>query len=229
MKLASALSALFWRDLGQAWAGGGGALLPMGFFFGAVTLAPLAIGTEVERLQIAGPGLLWVALALAALLSAERLFQGELEDGSLDLLLMSGVPGYLWALTKALAHGVATGVPLVLVSPLLWLMLRLPSEGLPQALLALGLGTLSFQLIASVAAALAAGVRRGVLLIALIALPLFAPAAIFGAAACYSGSGLGDVSAAEGQTGLVLLAALSLASLALCPFAAASALKSAAE
>ena len=229
MKLGSALWALFGRDLSQAWAGGGGALLPMGFFVGAVTLAPLAIGTEIDRLLIAGPGVLWIALALATLLSAERLFQGELEDGSLDLLLLSGVPGYLWALVKALAHVVATGLPLVAVTPLLWMMLRLPFEGLPLAILALILGTISFQLIAAVAAALASGVRRGVLLIALIALPLFAPTAIFGAAACYAGVGLGGVTTGEGQTALLLLAALSLASVALCPFAAAAALKSAAE
>jgi heme exporter protein B len=220
-----ALIALLRRDLASAWAGGGGALLPLGFFLGTATLGPLAIGTEPERLAAAGPGLLWVALALASLLSAERLFQGELEEGGIDLLLLSGVPGWVWSLIKMLAHAVATGLPLVLATPLVWLMLRLPGEGLPQVLAAVALGSLCFTLIGGVAAALASGIRRGLLLMAVLALPLFAPIAIFGAGVAYATLSAGGAAA----TPLLLLAAMALASVAVCPFAVAAALASAAE
>lgn len=224
MSLVRISAALFRREFALAWAGGGGALLPVGFFAGAASLAPLASGVEPDRIAAIGPAALWVALALSALLSAERLFQGELEDGSLDLLLTSGAPGALVSAIKCLAHWLAIGGPLALVAPALWLLLKLPFEALGLGIAALLIGKLTFLLIGGIAAALAVGVRRGALLIALLCLPLYAPTAIFGAACLYEAA---DGGWADAQTPFLLLASISLGVLALSPFAMAGALRAA--
>ncbi|WP_018997207.1 heme exporter protein CcmB [Hirschia maritima] len=213
---------LFFRELKLAWSGGGGAALPVGFYAGAATLTPLALGPATDLLQAAGPGVLFISLALASLLPMERLFQADLEDGTLDVLASSGASMTGIALSKTLAHWMASGLPLALVAPLLWVMLQGPGEAV---LIVLGislLGGLAFFFIGSIGAALTAGVRRGGLLIALVALPLYAPATIFGASALYA--------AAEGRdwTGsMALCGACALVAIALGPFASGAALKTA--
>jgi heme exporter protein B len=203
---------------------GGGAVLPAGFFVGATWLVPLVVGPDADTLAGIGPGLLWLALALAGLLPMERLFQPDLEDGTLDPLLMSELPGEVLALTRILAHFVASGLPMLMMAPLLWLMLGLPLAGVPVALASFALGTLSFFALGAICAALSAGVRRGGLLIALLTFPLYAPVAIFGAAATFDAARGEPVGAA-----FVFLAALTLGALALAPLAIAGALRLAAE
>ncbi len=220
--MASATLGLFFRELKIAWAGGGGAALPIGFFAGAATLTPLALGPAPDLLQAAGPGVLFIALALASLLPMERLFQADLEDGTLDVMAASGISLAGAALAKTAAHWLTSGLPLALISPVLWLMLQGRAEATGVVIIACLLGGLAFFFIGSIGAALTAGVRRGGLLIALTALPLYAPATIFGASALYA--------AAEGRDfaqALSFCAACALASAALGPFAAGAALRAA--
>jgi heme exporter protein B len=217
-----ALFPLFMRELKLAWSGGGGAALPVGFFAGAATLTPLALGPAAELLRAAGPGVLFICLALASLLPMERLFQADLEDGSLDVFASSGANMTGVALAKTSAHWVASGLPLVCVSPILWLMLLGPGEAVGTVLLASCLGSVAFYFIGAIGAALTAGVRRSGLLIALVALPLYAPATIFGASALYS-----EVEGRDPYQALALCGACALIAIALAPFAAGAALKTA--
>jgi heme exporter protein B len=114
----------FRQALGEAWAGGAGALLPLGFFAGAAVLVPLGIGTDPATLRAVGPGILWVALALSSLVTLERIFQADTEDGALDLWLQTGAPASAIAGAKTFAHWLAAGLPLALLSPLLALMFQ---------------------------------------------------------------------------------------------------------
>lgn len=222
MKLTGA-GAAFARELRLAWSGGGGAALPLGFFAGAATLTPLALGPEPALLKAAGPGVLWISLALSSLLPMERLFQADLEDGTLDAYAGSGVALEGVAAAKTAAHWLATGVPLALISPLLWIMLQGDPAASGIVLLASLVGSAAFFFIGAIGAALAAGVRRGGLLIALVALPLYAPAMIFGAASLYATSGGGT----EWAPPLMLAGAVALFAVASAPFAAAMALRTA--
>lgn len=222
MKLTGAWAA-FARELRLAWSGGGGAALPLGFFAGAATLTPLALGPEPALLKAAGPGVLWISLALSSLLPMERLFQADLEDGTLDAYAGSGVALEGVAAAKTAAHWLATGVPLALISPLLWIMLQGDPAASGVVLLASLVGSAAFFFIGAIGAALAAGVRRGGLLIALVALPLYAPAMIFGAASLYATVGGGT----EWAPPLMLAGAVALFAVASAPFAAAMALRTA--
>ncbi|KCZ91856.1 heme exporter protein CcmB [Hyphomonas johnsonii] len=221
MSPAPILSA-FRQALGEAWAGGAGALLPLGFFAGAAVLVPLGIGTEPGMLRAVGPGILWVALALSSLVTLERIFQADVEDGALDLWLQAGAPVSAIAAAKTFAHWLTAGLPLALMSPVLALMFQADADvNLLSGALAYGLGGLAFFFWGGVGAALSATVRRGGLLIALIALPLYVPTAIFGSMA---------VSGAAGTTAApLLLAASTLFALAVAPFAMAAALRLAAD
>lgn len=210
------IRAAFRQAISEAWAGGAGALLPLGFFAGAAMLVPFTVGTNAAQLAAIGTGVLWVALALASLVSMERLFQADLEDGALELWAQADAPLFLIAAAKILAHWTVSGLPLVLLTPLIGLTLQVPAEQLLPAMLAYGLGGLAFFLWGGVAGALAASVPRGGLLIALLALPLFIPTAIFGALAAASGL--------EGPN-LLFLAAATLFALAVAPFAASAALR----
>lgn len=212
----------FRQALGEAWAGGAGALLPVGFFAGAAMLVPFGIGHEAAQLREIGPGILWVALALSSLVTMERLFQADLEDGALDLWLQTNAPLSAIAAAKTLAHWLAAGLPLALITPVLGLMLQVPPEDVLPASAAYALGGLTFFFWGGVGAALTATVRRGGLLIALIALPLYVPTAIFGALALQStASGLPPEA--------LYLAASTLFALAVAPFAMAAALRLAAD
>jgi heme exporter protein B len=219
--MSGAISA-FTRELKLAWSGGGGPALPVGFFAAAASLTPFAVGPDTETLQTAGPGVIWIALALASLLPMERLFQADLEDGTLDAYAGSGVALEGIAAAKTFAHWIATGIPLAIVAPILWIMLQGDPGATPVVALASLIGSAAFFFFGSIGAALAAGVRRGGLLIALVTLPLYVPTMIFGAAALYAAAGGEDWS-----TPLMLTGAAALFGMASSPFAAAMALRTA--
>jgi heme exporter protein B len=220
--IAAALWALFRRDLGLAWGGGGGPLLACGFYGATVALIPLAAGADPERLALVAPGVAWLVLALASLLSLERLFEPDFEDGALDLLVLGGPPLPAVAAVKAGAHWLAAGAPLALLAPIASVSLGAEPRLAGPVLLASALGGIAFSAAGSVGAALALGARRGGLLIAVLVLPLLAPPVIFGAAA---------VEAAAAGTpwlpSLALLGAYAVAVAALAPIAAAAAIRSA--
>ena len=216
----SPLYASFRQALSEAWASGAGILLPMGFFTGTAMLVPLTLGDEAETLANIGPGVLWLALALASLVTLERVFQADLQDGALDLWAQEETSISLIALTKTLAHWVISGAPLVLMSPVLGRLLGVPFEQMVPAMLAYGMGGLTFFLWGGVAAALAAGVARAGLLIALIDLPLFVSGSIFGSVRRSEGF---DCSA------ILFLGASTLFALGVTPAAMGAALRLAAE
>ncbi|HIG23849.1 heme exporter protein CcmB [Henriciella sp.] len=216
MKTPSPLRAAFRQALGEAWAGGAGVLLPIGFFAGAAMLVPFTVGSEASQLSSIGTGILWVALALASLVSMERVFQADLEDGVLELWAQEETPLFLVAAAKIIAHWLVSGLPLVLLTPPIGIALQVDPGALVPAMLAYGLGGLAFFLWGGVAGALAASVARGGLLISLLALPLFVPTAIFGALATLEG---------PGGPSLLFLAATTLFALSIAPFAASAALR----
>jgi heme exporter protein B len=213
---------VFTRELKLAWSGGGGAALPVGFFFAAASMTPFAVGNDISDLQIAGPGVMWIALALSSLLPMERLFQADLEDGTLDAYAGSGIGMEGIALAKTLAHWIATGIPLAIVAPILWIMLQGPPEASLFVVGAALVGSAAFFFFGSIGAALAAGMRRGGLLIALVTLPFYVPTMIFGGAALYAAASGGDWSSPA-----MLTLAVALFGIATSPFAAAMALRTA--
>ena len=219
---AAPILAAFRQAFAEAWAGGAGALLPLGFLGGAAVLVPLGIGSETETLRAVGPGIIWVSLALSSLVTLERIFQADVEDGTLDLWLQTGAPMAGIAAAKTLAHWLAAGLPLALASPLLALMFQ--AQASVDLLVHLGLytlGGLAFFFWGGVGAALSATVRRGGLLISLIALPLYVPTAIFGALAMAGG---------PGSSGAPLfLGASTLFACAVAPYAMSAALRLAAD
>ncbi len=216
------LLAAFRQSLGEAWAGGAGALLPLGFLGGTAVLVPLGIGTDAATLKAVGPVIIWFALALESLVTLERIFQADAEDGTLDLWLQAGAPVSALAAAKTLAHWLSAGLPLALFSPVLALMFQ--AEASPALLVNAGLyalGSLAFFFWGGVGAALSATVRRGGLLISLIALPLYVPTAVFGALAMSGG---------PGSTGApMFLAASTLFACAVAPYAMSAALRLAAD
>ena len=219
---AAPILAAFRQSLVEAWARGAGALLPLGFLGGAAVLVPLGIGSDGEMLKAVGPGIIWVALALASLVTLERIFQSDAEDGTLDLWLQTGAPVSAIAAAKTLAHWLSAGLPLALFSPLLALMFQ--AEANTALLVNAGLyaiGSLAFFFWGGVGAALSATVRRGGLLISLIALPLYVPTAIFGALAMSGGPGSAGAP--------LFLAAPTLFACAVAPYAMAAALRLAAD
>jgi heme exporter protein B len=216
----SAIAATFRRDFALMWGGGGGALAPLGFFLGATVLVPLAMGPERTLLAAAGPPLVWIAAALAVLATLERLFQADLEDGSLDHLLLSRAPLELIVLAKGAALWCAIGLPLAVAAAPAAIALQAPPARVFEIVASLALGMAAFIGVGLVGAAVSAGVKRGGVLIALIVLPFFAPPIIFGSAVA-AGE---DVAAA-----MSILAGCALGATALGPIAAAAALRLQAE
>jgi heme exporter protein B len=209
--------ATFRRDLAL---NGGGVLAPLGYFLGATLLVPLAMGPERTLLAAAGPPLAWIAAALAVLATLERLFQADLEDGSLDQMLLSPAPLELLVLAKGAALWCAVGLPIALASAPAAIALQAPLQLVPAIVASMGLGMAAFIGVGLVGAAVTASVRRGGVLIALIVLPFFAPPIIFGAAI------------AQGENipeALSILAGCALAGVALGPLGAAAALRLHAE
>jgi heme exporter protein B len=220
----AAFLGLLRRDLGLALRQSGDTGLVLGFFVLVVVLFAFGVGPAPATLRRIGAGIVWVAALLAALLSLDRLFQPDYEDGGLDLLVLSDLPLEFGVLAKTAAHWMATGLPLVAASPLLALAVDLAPSSIPLLVLSLLIGTPALSLVGSVAAALVLGARRQGVLLSLLVLPLYVPPLIFGAGAVATGTA-GTATRAD----LLLLGALSLAALALCPWASAAALRQALE
>jgi heme exporter protein B len=218
----SALRALFGRELSLAWGRGGGPLLAGAFFACVATLLPLAVGSESERLAAIATGSTWLALALSSLLSLERLFERDLEDGALDGLALGPLPLEAVAAVKCVAQWLAGGAPLAALAPIVAGALGGSPALTPLIALAALIGGLSFAFVGGVGAALSLGAKRGGLLIAVIVLPLFAPPVIFGAGALQTAA-----SGADPFPALLLLAGYGLFAVALGPFAMAAAVRSA--
>jgi|TARA_B100000315_G_scaffold219640_1_gene221691 heme exporter protein B len=212
--------ALVARDLRLAWRQGSASSLVVTFFVLTVTLFPLGVGPELNILQRMSSGVIWVAALLASMLSLDRLFQADFEDGSLDLLALSPLPLELAVVAKCAAHWLTTGLPLILAAPILAVLLHMEGEGFLTLIAAMALGTPSLSLIGAIGAALTVGMRRGGVLLSLLVLPLYIPVLIFG---------VGAVDAAIGgltqEPHLLILGAILLAALPLCPWAAAAALR----
>ncbi|MEO9167596.1 MAG: heme exporter protein CcmB [Aestuariivirga sp.] len=177
-----ATKALLWRDIMLARKQGGGLGAALGFILAVIVMVPIALGPDPALLQRLASGVMWLALLLAVLLTAERIFQSDFEDGSLDLMTMTPVPFELITLTKALAHWLTVSLPLAVIAPPLALMLNVDFSTLPMLWLSMITGSLALSLLASLGGAIAAGLRRGGLLIAILILPLYIPVLIFGVA-----------------------------------------------
>jgi heme exporter protein B len=212
------------REIRLAARHGGDTLGALLFFFVAATLFPLAIGPSPATLARIAPGIIWVCALLAALLPLDRLFGADFEDGSMDQLLLSGLPASLIALGKAASHWLITGVPLLCAAVPLAAMLRLPEAAVPALLAGLALGTAVLSLVGTACAATVLGARRGGVLLPVLVLPLAVPVVIFGAAAA-DAAGVGLPAGPQ----LLLLGAVFAACLPLCPVAAGAALRQAAE
>lgn len=219
----SSAVALFRRDVMLAWREGGTTGTALGFYLVVVAIIPLGLGPDLNLLSRIAPGVLWVALLLASLLSADRIFHNDYEDGSLDILAMGPLPLELVAALKSLAHWVTTGVPLALMAPVLGLLLNLPIEAYPLLILSMLAGTPAVSFVAAIGAALTLGLRRSGVLLALLVLPLYVPVLIFGVATVSAAS----VGPASPWPPFLILCALSLASLVLAPIASAAALRTA--
>jgi heme exporter protein B len=214
------MRALLLRDLRLAFRSGGGFGLGLAFFLILAILVPLGVGAEGGTLGRIAPGILWVGALLACLLSLDRIFALDQEDGSLDLLATSPLPLEGVVAVKALAHWLVTGLPLTLLAPCLGVLLNLAPGAYIWLVVSLLLGTPTLSVVGAFGAALTVGLRRGGLLLSLLVLPLFIPTLVFGAEVVRRG--------AEGLalgTPLALLAAISLGAAALLPFAAAAALR----
>lgn len=218
----TAVRVLMRRELSLAWGGGGGALLACGFFAALTAIVPLAAGGDPRVLQPVSGGIAWIALALASLLSLERLFERDFEDGALDLLALGPLPLEAVFAVKALAQWLATGLPLAVAAPVAAIALGADPAQAPLILASALLGGLGFAFTGALGAALALGSKRGGLLIAVVVLPLFIPPVIFGSGALE-----------QAQTGappgpaLALLAAYALFAVALSPVAGAAAVRNA--
>jgi heme exporter protein B len=209
------------RDLALAWKEGGAVGTALGFYVIVVTLLPLAIGPDLNLLSRIAPGVLWVALLLSALLSLGRMFETDLEDGSLEVLATGPLPLEAVAAAKSLAHWLTTGVTLAALTPLLGLLLNLPPEAYGTLVVTMLAGTPAVSCIGAVGAALTLRTRRGGLLLGLLMLPLFVPTLVFGIEA------VREAMLASGAflPAFLILCAISLGALVLGPVAAAAALR----
>ncbi len=212
------------RDLLIARREGGEAFHAVIFFVLGTVLFPLGVGPEASLLAAMAAGLIWVMALLATLLALDRLFQADWRDGALELMALAPESLTLIVAAKCLAHWLVTGLPLTLAAPLMALLLNLPPDGWLTLIAALALGGPALSLIGAVCASLLVGARRGGVLMTLLALPLYIPTLIFGAGAVQAAIGGFD---ASGH--LAMMAAILFASAALCPWAAAAALRQAME
>ncbi len=208
------------RDARLAFRQGSASLMTVMFFILAVTLFPLGVGPELEMLARISAGVVWVAALFAAMLSLDRLFQADFEDGSLDLLALAPAPLEVTVLAKCLAHWLTTGVPLIVAAPLLALLLNMEAEGFAALIMAMALGTPSLSLIGAVGAGLTITVRRGGVLLPLLVLPLYIPVLIFGVSAVEAA-----VTGFGARPHLLVLGGFLLGALVLAPWASAAALR----
>lgn len=217
-------SSAFWlllkRDLTIAFRHKDDIINPLLFFVIVVTLFPLGIGPEASTLAKIAPGIIWVAALLATLLSLDRLFKSDFNDGSLEQLLLSPLPVFVLVLAKIVAHWLITGLPLILIAPLLAVLLHLEESSYMALFITLLIGTPVLSFIGAIGAALTVGIKKGGVLLSLIVLPLYIPVLIFATGAI-------DAAAMnlpfDGQ--LAIIAAIFVLSLTLAPFAVSSALK----
>ncbi len=212
------------RELSLAFRQGFDSLMVVSFFVIAVVLFPFGVGPEPGTLARIAAGIIWVAALLAAMLSLERVFQTDYEDGSLELLALAPVPLEIVVLSKVTAHWLTTGLPLIITAPLLAVLMQLPSDGFWMLILTLALGTPTLSLIGSVGAALVLGSRRGGVLLSLLVLPLYIPVLIFGVSAVEAA--IGDFAV---RPQVLILGGLFVGALALTPWAAAAGLRQALE
>ncbi len=218
--IGAGMIALMKRELSLAWKRPGDIFNPLFFFAMVATLFPLAVGPASEQLQFSGPGVLWVAALLATLLSLNSLFLSDYEDGSLEQILVSPLPLPALALSKSAAHWLTSGLPLVVVSPLIAMTYQMSLTVTGVLMVTLLLGTISLSLLGSIGAALTVGLHRGTALLSLLILPLAMPVLIFGARTV-SLIALGDGVAG----GLYFLGAYAVLMISISPFATAAALR----
>ncbi len=215
------IAALIRRDLLLAWRQGGGAGTALGFFLTVVVLLPIGIGPDQALLQRIAPGALWIALLLAVLLTADRIFQQDFEDGSLEVFATGPVPMEIMALGKAVAHWLSTALPLAVAAPVLGFLLNLAPEAMLPLALAMTTGSVALSMLAALGGAVTAGLRRGGLLVSLIVLPLYVPVLIFGVSASAPAGAGPDIATPS----LLIVVALALMCLVLAPVGAAAALR----
>nr|WP_316656790.1 heme exporter protein CcmB [uncultured Gellertiella sp.] len=180
------MMALFLRDLKLSVRSGGGAMIGVLFFTTVVAVIPFGVGPDLNLLARIGPAIVWIGALLASLLGLDRLFQAERDDGSLDILLMQETPLVLTVLVKCLAHWVATGLPLVIASPLLGLFMNMNETAIGAVMLTLLVGSPAITFIGAAGAAVAVTLPRGGLLVSILILPLTVPVLIFGVSAAYA-------------------------------------------
>ncbi|WP_424964492.1 MULTISPECIES: heme exporter protein CcmB [unclassified Dinoroseobacter] len=214
------MKALLLRDLALAVKAGGGFGLSLAFFLIVTVLVPFGVGPDTGILSEVASGVLWVGALLACLLSLDRIFQLDFEDGSLDLLVTAPLPLEGLVAVKALAHWLTTGLPLTLLAPVLAVLLNLDPAGFPWLVISLAVGTPALSMIGTFGAALTVGLKRGGLLLSLLVLPLYVPTLIFGAETVRRAVDGFDIS-----TPLLMLAGITLGTIALLPFAAAAAIR----
>lgn len=212
--------ALLLRDLKLSLRAGGGFGLALAFFLIVVVLVPLSVGPDSGRLGSIAAGMLWLGALLACLLSLDRIFALDWEDGSLDLLATSPMPLEAVAMVKALAHWLTTGLPLAIATPVFALMLNLPTQALGPLLISLLIGTPALSVIGTFGAALTVGLKRGGLLLSLLVLPLYVPTLIFGTEMARRAADAQDF-----QTPLLMLGGITCGTIALLPFASAAVLR----
>lgn len=224
MSTTAILRCLLWRDIQLVLRRHSDVVATLFFFVIAASLFPLGIGADSALLRAIGPGVLWVAALLSAMMSLGRLFAADFSDGTLEQLLLSPVPLTLVVAVKIASHWLVSGLPLVLLAPIIGLQFDLSARDLWVLTFSLLLGTPVLSLIGSIGAALTLGVRGGGVLVALLVLPLYIPVLIFGAGAVTSSaSGFGA------QAGLSLVGAMLVLSLVFAPLAASAALRIALE
>ena len=215
---------VFWavvrRDIKLAWSQGGTGTMALSFFLIAVSLFPFGVGPEPQILARIAAGVIWVVALLACLLSLDRLFQADFEDGSLDDLALSPIGMMGIAAAKTLAHWISTVLPLVVMAPLLAMLMHLPNEGYLLLVISLLIGTPALSLFGAIGAALTVSVRRGGVLMSLLVLPLYIPTLIFGVGAVDA-----VILSADPTPHLALLGAVTLVGVVVSPFATAAALR----
>jgi len=214
------MTALLVRELKLATRAGGGFGLGIGFFLILVVLAPLGAGPESTKMAAIAPGALWLGALLASLLTMDRMFAFDYEDGSLDLFAAAPVPMEGVVAIKALAHWLTTGAPLTLLAPLFGVLLNLPPAGQGWLMLGFAIGAPALSMIGAFGAALTVGLKRGGLLMPLLVLPLYIPTLILGAETLRRGT-----AGLDAGTPLALLAGITCGCVALLPFAAAAAIR----
>jgi heme exporter protein B len=216
-----AISALIRRDLGVAMRQGSSLGTAIGFFLAVVMLLPIGLGPDQALLQRIAPGALWIALLLSVLLSADRIFLDDYEDGSLEILASGPISFELVMLAKACVHWLTAGLPLAVIAPILGFLVNIgPDQVLPLAA-AMIMGSLGISLLAALGAAVTVGLRRGGMMVSLLILPLYVPLMIFGVAASTPQTIMGG----SAGSSLMILAALSLAAFVMVPIAASAALR----